>query len=125
MVTSLGADHWVDYKEKNAGARVREYTKNSLTRAWDTISLESSAEICSNALTSDASKSPRYGSLLPVPFPRGDVTQVTTVMHTAFGRDFQFGSTFMPASQEDYYFAKVFSSITEKLLEQVRRPRLA
>jgi len=118
-VTSLGADIWVDYKENDPGAIIREYTSNSLTRAWDTISIDSSAQICANALTSHSSMSPVYGSLLPVKFPRADVRVVTTVMYTAFGRDFQFGPTFMPASQKDYDFGKRFFGLTEKLLEEV------
>ncbi|KAH7142193.1 chaperonin 10-like protein [Dactylonectria macrodidyma] len=119
-VKSLGADFAVDYKDVEAGEKIRQYTNNELRYAWDTISIDSSAQICATALTTDSSLKPIYGNLLPVQSPRKDVSTITTVMHTAFGREFMFGKVHMPASREDFEFAKTFSRITEKLLAQGR-----
>lgn len=118
-VKSLGADFVVDYTVSDAPARIREYTKNTLRFAWDTISIEQSATFCANSLTTSSQLHPVYGSLLPVRSPRSDVKSVSTVMYTVFGKSFKFGSIDMPASSDDYQFGKAFFSITEELLNQV------
>ncbi|KAM5352895.1 hypothetical protein ACJ41O_005617 [Fusarium nematophilum] len=115
-VKSLGADVVVDYHDRDAGAKIREYTQNTLRYAWDTISIEASAKICAEALTSAASLRPVYGALLPVQSPREDVRTVNTVMHTVFGKDFQFGQRHMPGSREDHDFGKLFFRLTQEML---------
>ncbi|KAH7142759.1 chaperonin 10-like protein [Dactylonectria estremocensis] len=119
-VKRLGADFAVDYRDAEAGAKIRQYTNNELRYAWDTISIDSSGQICAAGLTTDSSLKPVYGNLLPVRSPRKDVSTITTVMHTVFGRDFMFGKVHMPALQQDFEFAKTFSRITEQLLAQGR-----
>ncbi|RBR11928.1 hypothetical protein FVER53590_14123 [Fusarium verticillioides] len=117
---SLGAHFVVDYKDPDAGRKIREYTKNKLRLAWDTISIPDSARICAGALTSTSSESPVYGSLLPTKSPRADVTSIATVFHTTFGRTFDFGGQHMPASKEDYEFGKSFYGLAEQLIAQGR-----
>ncbi|KAJ4248452.1 hypothetical protein NW762_012789 [Fusarium torreyae] len=112
----LGAEFAVDYMDPKAGAIVREYTNDKLKYAWDTISIQSSALICAESLTSDSSLEPVYGNLLPVKSPREDVKSVTTVMHTIFGREFQFGPQHMPASKADFEFGRTFYELTEQLV---------
>ncbi|KAF4468056.1 zinc-binding oxidoreductase alcohol dehydrogenase [Fusarium albosuccineum] len=124
-VKSLGADFVVDYRDKEAGAKIRDYTNNQLRHAWDTISIEDSARICAAALTSMSSLDPVYGTLLPVRSPRQDVRTVSTVMYTVFGKEFQFGQSHVPPSPADFEFGKRFFSLTEELLAQGRlRPHL-
>ncbi|KAF7557412.1 hypothetical protein G7Z17_g751 [Cylindrodendrum hubeiense] len=118
-VRSLGADHVVDYHDADAGAQIHELTNNKLKYAWDTVSVEQSANICAKALTSCSQISPIYGTILPVKSPRGDVETVSTVMYTVFGKHFKFGSLDMPASQEDFKFGAEFVTLTEELLAQV------
>ncbi|KAJ0416301.1 chaperonin 10-like protein [Aspergillus carlsbadensis] len=115
-VKGLGADHAFDYTLADVGAQIREKTANQLRHAWDTISIPSSARICADALSTSSALGLRYGNLLPVKCPRDDVRSTTTVMYTAFGRDFKFGDQDMPASQEDYAFAKMFYELGEKLI---------
>ncbi|CAG9949023.1 unnamed protein product [Clonostachys rosea f. rosea IK726] len=112
----LGADFAVDYKDPNAGIKIREYTNNRLRLAWDTISIEDSARICAEALTSSPSGRTVYATLLPVKSPRKDVESIATVFHTTFGRDFQFGPQLMPASKDDYEFGKSFYNLVEQMV---------
>lgn len=121
-VKSLGADFAIDYMAKDVGLRIREETNNRLRHAWDTISIDSSAQICADALTTDPGLSPRYGTLIPVKMPRQDVTTTSTVMYTVFGRDFKFGAVDMPASREDFDFGRKLYCLTEELLRQVCSP---
>lgn len=120
-VKSLGATEAFDYSDPNAPGAIRAYTENKLTLAWDTISTESSAKFCADALSSDShsnSGSLRYGSILPVQAPRDDVESVSTLMYTVFGEDFDFGKDTIPQTPEDFEFAKKFMGITEKLLAE-------
>ncbi|KAF5651444.1 zinc-binding oxidoreductase [Fusarium sp. NRRL 25303] len=117
---SLGAHFVVDYKDPDAGRKIREYTKDKLRLAWDTISIPDSARICAEALTSSSSANPVYGSLLPTKNPRADVTSIATVFHTTFGRTFDFGGQHMPASKDDYEFGKSFYGLAEQLIAQGR-----
>ncbi|KAF5601169.1 zinc-binding oxidoreductase [Fusarium pseudocircinatum] len=117
---SLGAHFVVDYKDPDAGRKIREYTNNKLRLAWNTISIPDSARICAEALTSSSSASLVYGSLLPTKNPRTDVTSIATVFHTTFGRAFNFGGQHMPASKDDYEFGKSFYGLAEQLIGQGR-----
>ncbi|KAF5989880.1 protein TOXD [Fusarium bulbicola] len=117
---SLGAHFVVDYKDPDAGRKIREYTNNKLRLAWDTISIPDSARICAEALSSSSSETPVYGSLLPTKNPRADVTSIATVFQTMFGRAFNFGGQHMPASKDDYEFGKSFYGLAEQLIAQGR-----
>ncbi|CAK7226759.1 hypothetical protein SEUCBS140593_006350 [Sporothrix eucalyptigena] len=118
-VKSLGADYAVDYHSPDAGQQIREYTGNRLYHAFDTVSVAQSAHICADALSTNVQpKTPVYGSLLPVKFPRSDVQSTYTVMHTVFGKAFQFGQTEMPASAEDFAFGRKFFALTQALVEK-------
>jgi NADPH:quinone reductase-like Zn-dependent oxidoreductase len=115
-VKSLGATEVFDYKDSNVGAKIREYTQNKLKYAWDTVSEGNSLQICADALTSESGG--RYGSILPVKSPREDVESVSTLMYTVFGEAFNFGPAQIPASNDDFEWAKKFMSLTEKLLAE-------
>ncbi|QGA21042.1 hypothetical protein EYB26_008752 [Talaromyces marneffei] len=116
-VKSLGADKWFDYNEPNVGAQIREYTQNKLEYAWDTVSEEGSAKICSDALTSEPGA--KYGNILNVKSPREDVETVNTLMYTVFGEAFKFGKgAELPAIPEDFEYTKKFIALTEKLLAE-------
>lgn len=106
-----------DYKDPECGKKINKDTDDSLKLAWDTISLKSSAEICSEALSSDATGT-RYGSILPVKFPREGVESKMTMMYTIFGEEYEKAGRTSPASPEDFAFAKKFFGITEKLLAE-------
>lgn len=83
-VKSLGADAVFDYRDPDVGKKINDYTQNKLLLAWDTISLEDTARICSEALSQDG-KGARYGSILQVKLPRDDVEVKSTIMYTVSG----------------------------------------
>jgi NADPH:quinone reductase-like Zn-dependent oxidoreductase len=103
-----------NYSDPDCGAQIRKFTSNKLKYAFDTISLEDSAKICAEALSSESGG--RYGALLTVDFPRKDVENTTTLMYTIFDEDFKFLNMTLPRSTEDFEFAKSFFELTEKLL---------
>jgi NADPH:quinone reductase-like Zn-dependent oxidoreductase len=117
FVESLGAEKAFDYKSPSCGKDINEYTKNSLKYAWDTISVETSAKICAEALSSDATGA-KFGSIQPVKIPRDDIEDKVTLMYTIFNEEFTKGPRTTPASQEDFESAKTIFEITEKLLAE-------
>ena len=117
FVKSLGADAVYNYKDPDCGKNINKDTNDSLKLVWDTISLESSAKICAEALSSDGSGA-KYGSILETSSPRKDVESKFTFMYTIFNDPFTKGSEEIPAMPEDFEFAKEFFGITEKLLAE-------
>ncbi|GIZ38404.1 hypothetical protein CKM354_000182100 [Cercospora kikuchii] len=118
FVKSLGADAVYNYRDADCGKQINRDTNDSLKLIWDTISLEASAKICAEALSSD-SKDARYGTILPVKLPgRTDVTTTFTFMYTIFNDPFTKAGRETPAVPEDFEFAKKFFQITEDLLKE-------
>lgn len=117
FVKSLGADAVYNYKDADCGKQINKDTNDSLKLAWDTISLESSAKICSEALSSDPAGA-KFGSILPVKLPREGIETTMTFMYTIFNDPFEKGGRETPAVPEDFEFAKKFFEITEKLLAE-------
>jgi len=103
-----------NYSDSDCGAQIRKFTNNTLKYAFDTIYAGDSIKICAEALSSEPGG--RYGSLLPVKFPRDDVGSKGTLMYTIFNEEFTKGATKYPASKEDFDFAKTFFEMTEKLI---------
>lgn len=119
MVKSYGADTMLDYKDPDAGKRVREHTNNNLCYAIDCISTDKSAQICADALSSDVDRNLTYSAVLYCNFPRSDVQVKVTVAHTIFGEDFikpELGPENFPRNVEDHEFGKSFWQLSEKLL---------
>jgi NADPH:quinone reductase-like Zn-dependent oxidoreductase len=114
-VTSLGASAVFDYKDPECGSKIREYTENSLTVAWDTISDETSALVCARALSSSGG---RYGSLGPSKCPRADVQSNMTIGTTLLGEELHFGDFKIPAMPDHLAFAKKLAVLCEDLLAE-------
>ncbi|KAI5361411.1 Putative GroES-like superfamily, alcohol dehydrogenase-like, NAD(P)-binding domain superfamily [Septoria linicola] len=119
FVKSLGADAVYNYKDSDVGKQINRDTNDSLKLIWDTISLEASAKICDEALSSDSTGA-KYHTILPVKLPsRGkDVETMFTFMYTIFNEPFTKAGRDTPAIQEDFDFAKKFFQITEDLLKE-------
>lgn len=117
FVKSLGADAVYDYKDPECGKLIRKETEDTLKLAWDTISLEASAKICAEALSSNGSGA-RYGSILPVKLPRDDVETTATLMYTIFDEEFEKRGKKFPRDSDDFNFAKKMFNIAEKLLAE-------
>ena len=117
FVKGLGADAVYDYRDSQCGQNINKDTNDSLKLVWDTISLESSAKICAEAMSSKADGC-RYGSILPVKFSKKGVETTMTFMYTIFNEKFTKAGRETPAIQEDFEFAKMFFEMTERLLAE-------
>lgn len=128
FVRSLGADAVYNYKSPDVGKQINRDTENSLTLIWDTISLASSAAICSEAFSSDPSilstggggGGAKYGTILPIKLPSSNpnTTQIETTMtfmYTIFNEPFTKAGRSTPSLPEDFDFAKNFFQITEEM----------
>jgi NADPH:quinone reductase-like Zn-dependent oxidoreductase len=125
LVKSLGANAVFDYSDPNAAAEIRKYTNNNLKLVLDTISLESSAAFCDQAISTEGGD---YSTLLPVRIERANVNDRLTIAYTAVGEAFTFGELAVGAKPEDKEFAEMFWGLSEKLLVEgkvrVHRPRV-
>ncbi|PIG83888.1 alcohol dehydrogenase [Aspergillus arachidicola] len=113
QVKNLGVDSVFDYNDPASTSVIREQTKDSLTLAFDTISVESSATYCDHALST---KGGDYSSLLPIKTERGNIRDRSTMAYTAFGRSFKFGPRDIPAQPGDRAFMEQFTGIFQDLL---------
>ena len=113
QVRDLGADAAFDYNDPTSARAIREQTNDSLTLAFDTISVESSATYCDHALST---KGGDYSSLLPIKTERENICNRSTMAYTAFGRSFKFGPREIPAQPGDRAFMEQFSGIFQRLL---------
>ncbi|KAJ8104390.1 chaperonin 10-like protein [Lipomyces tetrasporus] len=113
MLKSLGAAAVFDYKDPDSVAKIREFANNNLKFAWDTISSESSAKFCADALSSTGGK---YAALLDIRAPRDDIDSCWTIAYTIFGEQFTWPPASIPAVAEDYEFGKKWGDVVSKLL---------
>ncbi|KAB8255227.1 chaperonin 10-like protein [Aspergillus pseudonomiae] len=113
QVKNLGADAVFDYNDPTSARAIREQTNDSLTLAFDTVSVESSATFCDHALST---KGGEYSSLLPIKTARDNIRDRFTMAYTAFGRSFKFGPREVPAQPGDRAFMEQFSGIFQDLL---------
>src|ERR1700743_2379589 len=78
LLKSMGADAVFDYKDPDCALKIRQFTGGNLRLAWDCISEDSSAKICTDALASGGA----YGTILQVRSPRDDVDLKYTLGYT-------------------------------------------
>ncbi|PYI04436.1 zinc-binding oxidoreductase [Aspergillus sclerotiicarbonarius CBS 121057] len=126
QVEKMGADKVFDYNDPSSADAIRQITGDSLTLAFDTISLESSAKYCDRALSSQGGD---YSSLLPITIERDNVRHRATMAYTTFGEPFNFGPRDIPARPEDRAFSERICTIFEDLLAagkiKVHPPRVS
>lgn len=125
-VKSLGAAAAFNYNDADCAEQIRKYTNSGLKYAWDCIALEPTVKICSEALASGSGA--HYGCLLPVKFPRDDVTVTPTLAYSAFGEPFDKSFAKSDGDEEHFRFAKQWSEIAEKCIAegkiQVHKPKV-
>lgn len=127
-VKSLGADAAFDYKDDSCSQKIKDFSEDSITHAFDCISEGPSAKITVSAMSSSGGV---YSTLLPVPNEdvrsiNDKVTNKATLGYTVVGESFKFGPNEVPAKPEDFEFGKKFWDLSRDLLEQgkikVHRP---
>lgn len=118
LVKSRGADAVFDYHDPDCAEKIRAYTDNSLGYVLDTVSTESSFEICAKALPSSSKADLKLVALLPLEtWPRKDVNAQAILAYTTFGEAFtKFGTDFPPI-REHFEFGRMFWKLTASLLE--------
>jgi NADPH:quinone reductase-like Zn-dependent oxidoreductase len=89
-----------------------------LRKAWDTVSIPSTARFCGDALS--PGNGCHYASLLPIQCARPDVTSTVTMAYTVFGEDWGMGATHFPANHADADFGRRWWALVQELLDQGR-----
>ncbi|KAL2406807.1 Trans-enoyl reductase TOXD [Exophiala dermatitidis] len=114
LVKSMGAVAAFDYKDPNCVAQIKEFTNNNLKYVWDAISLPPTAQLCAQVIAPNG----RYGTILPVDFPRKDVKQTHSVAYTAFGEPVKKPFFEAQDTTADFEFMKGWIAEAEGLLHQ-------
>ncbi|MCJ1393668.1 hypothetical protein MMC18_006544 [Xylographa bjoerkii] len=121
FVKELGADAVFDYNDPSCVEKIKEYTKDKLYYAFDTIANERTGAMCVAAMASGSSTPLKYSSLLGVEkLPREDVENKHTLAYTTMGESFTMGENGpkLPASKDDMEFGKTFWELSCKLLTE-------
>ncbi|CAG8126051.1 unnamed protein product [Penicillium salamii] len=122
LAEKLGAVAVFDYADgEEAVVEIQDYVQSMsrpLLKAWDTVSIPSSARFCGDALsTGDGAQ---YTSLLPIRCPRPGVTSTVTMAYTVFGEDWAMGATDFSANTADAEFGRRWWASVQALLDQGR-----
>lgn len=127
-VKSLGAVAAFDYKDPNCAQQIKDFSKDSISHAFDCISEGQSTFITVSAMSSSGGV---YSVLLPVPEDEvhrinNKVQKKSTLGYTVVGESFKFGPLEIPAKPEDFEFGKMFWDLSRDLLAdgkvRVHRP---
>ncbi len=117
FVQSLGADAVSDYNDPECGAQIRVLTENELKYTWDTVGVDFSVEICSQAISTVIGGA-HYCTVPIKRLPKDDVKHSSVLMYTVFGEAFQKGEHIFPANDADFEFGKKRFVLVEKLVRQ-------
>ncbi|KKP04335.1 TOXD [Trichoderma harzianum] len=112
LVTDRGADVVYDYHNPKVGEQVRADTQNQLTQVLDTVAIESTAAICSDAISTEGGT---YVNLLGIEIPRLNVESIFFLGYSASGESYIFEGERWPAEPTYFAFGKEFLGIAEKL----------
>ena len=117
-VKALGATVAFDYKDPDCAAKIREYTKDSLTKVYDCVAKDDSPKICAAAISS--SKGGTITTTLPYPedIGRKDIEVIMLFTLGIFGEDFGYGENVIPGNPEDLEFGKRMYAAAEKLFQE-------
>ncbi|KAH6658211.1 chaperonin 10-like protein [Truncatella angustata] len=126
----LGADAVFDYRSPTCADDIRAWAEargQNLRKAWDCISLESSAEICARALASDE-EGGTWAGLVPVEkekllaVNKNVKGPLVTLGYDAFGEEYVWGTsssnTTRPVLPGELEHAREFWELARDLLEE-------
>lgn len=94
------------------GARIRDATEGKLNLVFDTVTLESTAKICADAIGAEGGV---YCNLLGVDCPRQDVRSEFFLVYSQSGEQFIFEGEHYEAQPEHFVFASGFAEVAERL----------
>ena len=97
------------------GHQIRLDTSNQLNLVFDTVSTESTAQICADAIGSSGGQ---YVNLLGPDCPRSDVKSTFFLGYDVSGEEYIFEGERFPARPDALAYAKEFMRIAEKLWAQ-------
>ncbi|KAI5456505.1 putative zinc-binding oxidoreductase ToxD [Mariannaea sp. PMI_226] len=112
LAKDRGADIVYDYHTPYSASEIRNETKDQLTQVYDTVSLESTAAYCSDAISSSGGL---YVNLLGAKSSRSDVHSIDYLGYNASGEIYIFEGKRFPARLEDFLFARDFVAVAERL----------
>ncbi|KAK5154467.1 hypothetical protein LTS14_006602 [Recurvomyces mirabilis] len=115
MVKERGADMVYDYRDPQVGEKINAETNNSLTKIFDTVAIESTAEACATAFGAQGGL---YCNLLGAECPRKDVKSEFFLGYSMSGQEYIFEGDSYPAQPKDFVFAKRWVESAERLWEQ-------
>lgn len=102
-------------RDPECGSKIRAVTSNKLEKVLDTIANQSSAQICSEAISSSGGL---YVNLMGIEAPRPhDVRNIFFLGYSVIGEAYDDEGVHYPAAPEDFELGKRFVALTEKLLE--------
>jgi hypothetical protein len=115
LVKSYGADAVFDYNDPECGAQIRDFSNDNIMHVLDTISDESSAKICADAMSSRGGS---YTSILAIEFPRSDCKTDLVMAYSAFGEEYKMGpkGPLQATKRDDYDFSAMFFDLAQGLL---------
>lgn len=117
FLKSLGAEAAFDYRDPDAGKKIKAWSGGELVYGLDCISDNSTVPLSSNAMTggtlvlllSGAAKNPENN-------PK--VKLHPMLLYTSMGEDFTMGGTFFPASETDYKWGTWWWNLCTELTAQ-------
>lgn len=118
LVESRGAEAAFDYNDPHCGQKIYAYTNGKLQLVFDTIGSEKGIQVCMTALSTHPGC--RYGTLLLNSIPRQDVVCTSSILLKFRGESFDLFGKHYEASEQEFEFAKKFTSLTENLLAEGR-----
>ncbi|KAI1816977.1 putative zinc-binding oxidoreductase ToxD [Poronia punctata] len=123
MVKSRGADEVFDYRAQGVGKQIREASKDSITKVFDTVNSTETAQICADAFADPSGEDDgkrTYCNLLGEPCPRDDVESVFFLGYSQSGEFYIFEGEKYDARPEDQVFARKWFPLAEKLWAEGR-----
>lgn len=127
-IRSLGADAVFDYKSPTCAQDIESWVEGKgrkLRKAWDCVSLDSSAEICAKALADDEEGGTWAGLSIVgeeklLEWNKNIKGPLVTLGYDAFGEEYDFGLVAREVKPGELEHARKFWDLAQGLLEDGR-----
>lgn len=116
LVKKMGATQAFDYNSPTCAKDIRAATNDNLAYIYDTITNQTTADICSAAM---GSKGGQYSCVLPPgEINREDIKIHYSLGYTTIGEPFKLGSTEWPVIPGDFEKSREWIKTFQKLLNE-------